>query len=71
MPVVTKIPIVVVYKKTKRSTAKHYMQVFHDIVIDDLLNERKTKPILPDTYEIVEIGMGESFEQRYKKKYKI
>ena len=71
MPVTTKIPIVLVYKKSKRHNAKPYIEVFHDMVVDDFINLRKKKPVLPENYEILEIGMGESFVDRYKKKYKI
>lgn len=71
MSVLSKIPIVIVYKKSKRANAKPYLEVFHDTVVDDLINLRKKKPIIPDNYEIIEMGMGESFIAKYKKKYKI
>lgn len=71
MPRTSKLPIVVVYKKSKRKNAKKYLEVFEDTIVDELINERKKKPLLPEKYELVEIGLGESFVDRYKEKYKI
>jgi hypothetical protein len=67
----TKIPIVCVYTKSKRANAKKYIKVFRNILVDDLVTTSKRKPLLPYEYEILEIGMGESFYDVYKKKHKI
>ena len=67
----TKIPIVCVYTKSKRKNAKKYIKVFRNILVDDLVTTSKRKPLLPYEYEILEIGMGESFYDVYKKKHKI
>lgn len=68
-PIEKKIPTVVVYKKS--STAKkHYLLITEDGV-DEIINDRKKKPLLPSNYEIVDMGIGESFIDRYKQEYNI
>jgi len=62
-------PVVVVYKK--RKYGKMYMEVFTHLRVDDIIDANKRKPPIPHNYEILEIGVGESFIERYKKKYKI
>ena len=66
-----KLPVVVVYRKSTRKNSKPVLEVFEDVVVDDIINQRKKIQLIPDTCEILEIGMGESFIQRYKEKYKI
>jgi len=63
------IPIVVIYKKRKRGKA--YMEVFTNLRIDDIIDAKKRKPPIPHNYEILDIGVGESFIERYKQKYKL
>lgn len=65
------LPVVVIYKKTKSKGAKTYMNIYEDISVDDLINTKKRNPVLPNNYEIVEIGVGNSFIKRYKEKYKL
>jgi hypothetical protein len=60
---------VVVYKKQKNSN-KHYM-IVTDIHVDILNNARATKPVVDHKYEIVEMGIGESFIEIWSQKYKI
>ena len=60
---------VVVYRKRKKGKA--YMSVFKDINVDDLLNNRKHHPLIPDNFIIEEIGLGESLIETYKKTYDI
>lgn len=67
----TKPDIYVVYKTSKRKNAKTKMQVFKNKRVDDIINDRKRKPLLPKETEIVEIGVGSSFGKKYKKKYKL
>jgi len=71
MPPIERIPVVVVYKTSKRKNAKKKLKVFKNNYVDDIINGRKRKPLLPEKCEIVEIGMGESFVERYKEKYKL
>lgn len=62
------IPITVIYKK--KTGTKVYIQTFTDLrTPDPLITNRSTK--LPEGSEILEIGVGKSFEQEYKKKYKL
>jgi hypothetical protein len=63
------IPIVVIYKKRKRGKA--YMEVFTNLRIDDIIDAKKRKPPIPHNYEILDIGVGEAFIERYKQKYKL
>lgn len=60
--------IVVVYKKKWGS--KHWMKIFKDLrSVDPLISTRSKH--LPPGSEIVQLGVGESFEKTWKKKYKI
>jgi len=62
-------PIVVVYKK--RKYGKVYLEVFQNTRVDDIIDGNKRKPLINNNYEILEIGVGTGFEERYKKKYKL
>jgi hypothetical protein len=63
------IPVVVVYKK--RKYGKVYLEVFKNTRVDDIIDGNKRKPPIPHNYEILEIGVGSDFEEKYKKKYKL
>ena len=63
------IPIVVIYKKRKRGKA--YMEIFTHLRVDDVIDARKRKPPIPHNYEILDIGVGEAFIEKYKQKYKL
>tara|TARA_S200002703_G_C3789512_1_gene243624 strand:- start:1892 stop:2113 length:222 start_codon:yes stop_codon:yes gene_type:complete len=67
-PLQKKITTVVVYKKP---TGKKYWMLTTEEDIDEIINSRKRNPLLPNNYEIVEIGIGESFIEKYKKEYNI
>ena len=64
-----KIPIFVVHKKSPRKNAKLFLSRFDNILVDDILNPLKRKPPIPATDEIVKIGVGKKFGERYMKKY--
>ena len=64
-----KTTTVVVYRKTK--TSKTYYMIVTDIHPDIINNGRATKPVIDHKYEIVELGIGESFINSYAKTYKI
>jgi|TARA_R110000803_G_scaffold21448_8_gene54054 hypothetical protein len=68
---VMKLPVVVVYKTTYRKKEKFHLKVFRDVYVDDVISTTKRKPLIPEDSEIVEIGVGSIFEERYMKKYKI
>jgi len=63
--------VVVVYRKTQTSKKK-YMKVFVDeITPDRIINLNARKPLIPNSYPIDEIGVGETFIEFYKTKFKI
>jgi hypothetical protein len=64
-----KADVTIVFKTSTRSNAKVKMKTLRNKPIDDVL-ERKI-PGIPDNAVILEIGMGELFEQKYKQKYKL
>jgi hypothetical protein len=63
-----KIPVVVVYKKP--TGKKHYLLI-SEADMDSILDNSKRKPVLPNNYEIVDMGVGKSFIEKYKKQYNI
>jgi hypothetical protein len=67
-PSENKIPTVVIYRKP---TGKKYYMLITESDIDTIIDASKRKPVLPNNYEIVEIGIGESFIEKYKKQYNI
>jgi len=67
-PLEVKIPTVVIYKKP---TGKKYYMLITESGVDDVIDSLKKKPLIPDNYEIVDMGIGESFIEKYKKQYKI
>jgi hypothetical protein len=66
-----KPPVVVVYKTIIRKKEVLQLEVFHDVSVDDLIDLKKTKPLIPKDSEIIEICIGMSFEEKYRLKYKI
>ena len=67
-PLERKLTTVVVYKKP---TGKKYWMLITESGVDEVINSRKRNPLLPNNYEIVEIGVGEEFINLYKKQYNI
>jgi len=63
-----KIPTVVVYKKP---TGKKYYLLVTESGVDEIIDSSKRKPLIPNNYEIVDMGIGESFIEKYKKQYNI
>jgi hypothetical protein len=68
-PASEKIVTCVVYKKPKGK--KHYLNTYVNFGIDTILTTRKHTPLIPDDYEIVEIGVGKSYIKRYMKQFNI
>lgn len=64
------VPIVVVHKGPKKNS-KIYIDIFTNMRVDDIIDGSKRKPPIPHPNEILEIGVGSSFEEKYRKKYKI
>jgi hypothetical protein len=67
-PAEKKLLTVVVYKKP---TGKKYYLLTTESEIDEVLSNSKRKPLIPNNYEIVDMGIGESFIEQYKKQYDI
>jgi hypothetical protein len=67
-PTEKKIPTVVVYKKP---SGKKYYLLVTESGVDEIIDSSKRKPLLPNNYEIVDMGIGESFIEKYKKQYNI
>lgn len=63
----SKPPIFVVYKKPRAKKLR--MARFDGYRIDEILDGNKRKPPLPHDYDIIDVGVGETFYQRYKKKH--
>lgn len=64
-----KSDVTIVFKTSTRSNAKTKIKTLRNKCIDDVL-ERKI-PGIPDNAVILEIGIGDLFEQKYKQKYKL
>ena len=60
-----KQPVVLVFKTSNRSNAKTKIKVFKNENIDYILSANKLVGI-PSTAEIIDIGVGISFVERYK-----
>jgi len=67
-PTEKKLPVVVVYKKP--TGKKHYMLVTESH-IDDILDKTKRKQLIPSNFDIIDIGLGETFVETFKKQYDI
>lgn len=67
-PAEKKLVTVVVYKKP--TGKKHYLFTTES-EIDEVLSNSKRKPLIPNNYEIVDMGIGESFIKLFKKQYDI
>lgn len=66
-----KQPVVVVYKTVYRKKETIHIKVFEGVLVDDIIEPNKRKPLVPNDAEILDIGVGISFEKRYKLKYKV
>jgi len=65
---VSRLPFVVVYKKNKGR--KYFMKVLY-IDLEDIIHNKKRNPPIPHEYELIEIGLGVTFIEQYKERYKI
>jgi hypothetical protein len=64
-------PTVVVVHKGPKKNSKIQIEIFNDIGVDDIIDNNKRKPPIPHENEILEIGVGKAFVERYKQKYKL
>ena len=63
-------PVVVVHKGPRKNS-KIILEVFENTRVDDIINLRKLKPLIPKENQILDMGVGLSFVERYKKKHKL
>jgi hypothetical protein len=66
-----KIPIVIAFATSNRSNAKYKIKIVRNRTIDDLIDCNYIIPGIPAKAVIKEVGMGNIFIERYKKKYDI
>jgi len=59
---------VIVYKKP---TGKKHRMLITEKSVDTIINSKLKHSLLPDNYEIIEIGVGKTFIEIYKKQYNI
>jgi hypothetical protein len=64
-------PVVVVFKTSNRSNAQIKMKVFNNRNVDEVINPKTKLPGIPEVAVWMEVGVGESFIQKYKSKYKL
>ena len=62
-------PVVVVWKKSKHGRSKPKLKVFKTKHVDDILDGKVAG--IPKDAIYLEIGVGESFIETYKKKHKL
>jgi len=65
-----KQPVVMVFKTSNRSNAKTKIKIWNNENIDYIISA-KSLPGIPETAEILELGVGESFIESYKLKYSL
>jgi hypothetical protein len=68
-PASEKIVTCVVYKKP--TGKKHYLNTYINFSVDTIITTRKHTPLIPEGFEIVDIGVGKSYIKRYMQQYNI
>ena len=63
-------PVVVVWKASKHGRSKPKMKGFKTKHVDDIIGTKKVHGI-PENALILDVGVGSSFVERYKKKHKL
>lgn len=66
-----KVPIVIAFATSNRSNAKYKVKVVRNRTIDDLIDCNYVIPGISAKCIIKEVGIGEIFIERYRKKYNI
>jgi hypothetical protein len=64
------VPVVMVFKTSNRSNAKTKMKIWNNTNIDYIMTADKL-PGIPDNAEILELGVGESFIDKWQSKYNL
>jgi len=65
-----KQPVVMVFKTSNRSNAKTKMKIWVNENIDYIINAASL-PGVPDTAEILELGVGETFITKWQSEYNL
>lgn len=65
------LPLVIIWKVSKRKNAKAKIKIIKHMNIDKFLHTGTRIPGIPQTAEILQIGVGSKFKEKYKKQYKI
>jgi len=63
--------VVVIYRKSEKANKKFMIVFENEDTPDRIINLNARKPLIPNEYIIDEIGVGESFINYYKSKFKI
>lgn len=68
-----KFPVVLVYKTSTRSNAKTKIRIYKTKNIDWILSQLGNNKLLgfPKNGKVLDLGIGESFIEKYKKKYNL
>lgn len=66
-----KLDVVLIYKNSNRSNAKVRMKVYRYKAIDEILDASYKQLHIPEKSEVIQIGFGSGFKEKYKEKYKI
>lgn len=69
-PKVNNTPVVVVWKASKHGRSKPKIKVFKTKHVDDIIGGKKIHGI-PEDAILLDVGVGSSFVERYKKKHKL
>jgi hypothetical protein len=64
-------PVVVVFKTSNRSNAQTKIKVFKNKNVDEVIDPKYKLPGIPETAVWLEVGIGETFIQKYSNKYKL
>ena len=64
------MPVVMVFKTSNRSNAKIKMKVWKNTNIDFIISAKKL-PGVPDKAEILELGVGKNFIEKFGKEYNL
>lgn len=64
-------PDVVVVHKGPRKNSKIILEIFSNTRVDEIISTTKRKPLIPSENEILDLGVGKSFINKYKKKHKL
>lgn len=64
------MPVVMVFKTSNRSNAKTKMKIWNNTNIDYIITQEKL-PGVPDKAEVLELGVGKGFIEKWQSKYNL